>query len=98
MKPVLEFVKRHSRYYTYSIRASQVRGVTPEVCYVDQGHISLAACIFDAAQALSLNFPEVRVRYQGICMGELHGEQLARCAQRLAAEWMLADEDQQTDG
>ena len=92
MQPVLEFVKRHSCSYTYSIRAARMGGVLPLPCYVDRGHVSLAACLFDAAQALSINFPRVYVRYQGVCMGEIDGQQLARCAELIAREWMLADE------
>lgn len=51
---------------------------------------------FDAAQALSVNFPRVYVRYQGVCMGEIDGHQLALGAERIATEWMLADDRRHT--
>ena len=89
MQPVLEFVQRHERSYTYSIRAPQKSDTIPVACYVDRGHISLAACVFDAAQALSVNFPKVYVRYQGLCMGEMDVRRLALCSESFAREMMI---------
>ena len=84
MQPVLEFVRRHERSYTYSIRAPQIGDTIPVACYVDRGLTSLAACVFDAAQALSVNFPTVFVRYQGECMGEMDVRRLALCSESFA--------------
>ncbi|RZL55920.1 MAG: hypothetical protein EOP70_08525 [Variovorax sp.] len=92
MQPLLEFVKRHARSYTYSIRASRMPGAEPVPCYIDRGHVSLTACLQDAAQALSTNFPRVNVRYQDVCMGEIDARQLTRNAEQIASAWMLADE------
>lgn len=92
MQPVLEFVKHHSRSYTYSIRAPRMGGETPVPCYIDRGHISLEACLSDAAQALSINFARFYVHYQGVCMGEIDGRQLGLFAERIAGEWMVADD------
>jgi hypothetical protein len=92
MQPVLEFIQRHERSYTYSVRAAQKSAVPMEACYVDRGLTSLAACVFDAAQALSHNFPRVYVRYQGQCMGEIEVSRLRACsefiAQQLKAEYL----------
>lgn len=88
MQPVLEFVRRHERSYTYSIRAPQISDTIPVACYVDRGLTSLAACVFDAAQALSVNFPKVYIRYQGQCMGEMEVKRLALCAESIARELM----------
>ena len=92
MQPVLEFVKHHSRSYTYSISAPSTGGATPVPCYVDRGHISLEACLLDAAQALSINFARFCVHYQGVCMGDIDGRQLGLFAERIAGEWMVADD------
>ena len=92
MQPVLEFIQRHERSYTYSVRAAQKSAVPTEACYVDRGLTSLAACVFDAAQALSHNFPRVYIRYQGHCMGEIEVNRLRACsefiAQQLKAEYL----------
>ncbi len=92
MQPVLEFIQRHERSYTYSVRAQQKSALPMEACYVDRGLTSLAACVFDAAQALSHNFPRVHVRYQGECMGEIEVSRLRACsefiAQQLKAEYL----------
>ncbi|MBB1602663.1 MULTISPECIES: hypothetical protein [unclassified Variovorax] len=88
MQPVLEFIQRHERSYTYSIRAPRHGGPVPPACYVDRGLSSLSACVFDAAQALSVNFPKVYIRYQGLCMGEMDVSRLATCADLVAAELM----------
>ena len=92
MQPVLEFIQRHERSYTYSVRAPQKSAVPTEACYVDRGLTSLAACVFDAAQALSHNFPRVYIRYQGQCMGEIEVNRLRACsefiAQQLKAEYL----------
>lgn len=88
MQPVLEFVQRHERSYTYSIRAPRKSGPLPVACYVDRGLTSLSACVLDAAEALSVNFPVVYVRYQGLCMGEMEVRRLATCADFVAAELM----------
>ncbi len=92
MQPVLEFVKRHACSYTYSVRAPGVGEKIPDPCYLDLGHMSLAACLLDAAQALSTDFPRVQACYQGIWMGAVDVRKLGRCAEALAREWMLADE------
>ena len=86
MQPVLEFIQRHERSYTYSVRALQNGAVPMEACYVDRGLNSLAACVFDAAQALSHNFPRVYIRYQGLCMGELEVSQLRACSEFIALQ------------
>jgi len=86
MQPVLEFVQRHERSYTYSIRAPQTSDTIPVACYVDRGLTSLADCVFDAAQALSVNFPTVYIRYQGLCMGQIEVRRLALCAESIARE------------
>jgi len=88
MQPVLEFVRRHERSYTYSIRAPQTSDTIPVACYVDRGLTSLADCVFDAAQALSINFPKVYIRYQGQCMGEMDVRRLALCSESFAREMM----------
>lgn len=91
MQPVLEFIQRHERSYTYSVRAPQTSAVQSEACYVDRGLTSLAACVFDAAQALSHNFPRASICYQGLCMGEMEVSRLRACsefiAQQLKAEY-----------
>ena len=91
MQPVLEFIQRHERSYTYSVRAPQKSAALREAAYVDRGLTSLAACVFDAAQALSHNFPRAHVRYQGLCMGEIEVSRLRACsefiAQQLKAEY-----------
>lgn len=95
MQPVLEFIQRHERSYTYSVRAAQKSTVPMEACYVDRGLTSLAACVFDAAQALSHNFPRVYISYQGLCMGEIEVSRLRACsefvAQQLKAEYLRRD-------
>ena len=88
MQPVLEFVRRHERSYTYSIRAPQTGDTIPVACYVDRGLTSLADCVFDAAQALSVNFPKVYIRYQNQCMGEMDVRRLALCSESFAREMM----------
>lgn len=88
MQPVLEFVKRDERSYSYSVRAPRKDGVVPVACYVDRGLPSLSACVLDAAEALSLNFPKVYIRYQGLCMGEMAVSRMATCAELVAAELM----------
>lgn len=86
MQPVLEFIQRHERSYSYSIRAPRKGGPVPVACYVDRGLSSLSACVLDAAEALSVNFPKVYIRYQGLCMGEMEVRRLATCADFVAAE------------
>ncbi|MGJ7543694.1 hypothetical protein [Variovorax sp. LT1R16] len=88
MQPVLEFVQRNERSYSYSIRAPRHGGPVPVACYVDRGLSSLSACVFDAAEALSVNFPKVYIRYQGLCMGEMEVARLAACADIVAAQLM----------
>ncbi|MCU4118686.1 hypothetical protein [Variovorax sp. N23] len=91
MQPVLEFIQRHERSYTYSVRAPHKSTVPREACYVDLGLTSLAACVFDAAQALSPNFPRAHISYQGVWMGEIEVSRLRACsefiAQQLKAEY-----------
>lgn len=91
MQPVLEFVQRGERSYTYSIRAPQKSTTPMNACYEDRGLTSLAACVFDAALALSINFPRVHLRYQGQGMGEIEVSRLRACsefiAQQLKAEY-----------
>jgi hypothetical protein len=89
MQPVLEFSQRDVRSYTYSIRAPQRSTVQVDACYVDRGLTSLAACVFDAAQALSINFPRVYIRYQGLCMGEIDVSRLRACSEFIARELQL---------
>lgn len=92
MQPVLEFIQRHERSYSYSIRATHKSTAPREACYVDRGLTSLAACLFDAAQALSHNFPHVHICYQGLWMGEMEVSRLRACsefiAQQLKAEYL----------
>src|SRR6187551_1219750 len=76
MQPVLEFIQRHERSYTYSVRAPHKSTVQREACYVDRGLTSLAACVFDAAQALSPNFLRAHISYQGVWMGEIEVSRL----------------------
>ncbi|RZI77940.1 MAG: hypothetical protein EOP80_03010 [Variovorax sp.] len=71
MQPVLELTKLKNLSFTYSVRAPRAGGVIPPPSYVNGGMASLAACLHDAAQALSPNFSRIYVRYQGICVGEL---------------------------
>ena len=92
MQPVLEFVKRHSCSYTYSIRAPSIGEEVSEPCYLDLGHTSLAACLLDAAEALSIDFPRVQVPYQGMWMGEMAVRELVQCAESIAHSWMATDE------
>ncbi|RYF62735.1 MAG: hypothetical protein EOO22_27175 [Comamonadaceae bacterium] len=91
MQPVLEFTQRDARSYTYSIGAPPLNAAPVEACYVDLGLTSLAACVFDAAEALSHNFPRVQIRYQGMCIGEMDVNRLRACsefvAQQLQAEY-----------
>lgn len=86
MQPVLEFIRRDERSYSYSIRAPQKSSAPVAACYVDRGLTSLAACVFDAAQALSINFPRVYIRYQSLCMGEIEVSRLLACAEFIARE------------
>lgn len=86
MQPVLELRKLQDRSYTYSIRAPRSGGVVPAPSYVDRGLTSLPACLEDAAQALSINFPRVYVRYQGMCVGEQDVSQLRLHPMRVAGE------------
>jgi hypothetical protein len=88
LQPVLEFSKRHEHSYTYAIHASRKSVMLPEACYVDRGLPSLAACVSDAAQALSVNFPRVYLRYQGVGMGEVEVGRLGMCAEAVAQELM----------
>ena len=94
MQPVLEFSKLHDRSYNYSIRATRMTGVIPLACYVDRGHTSLAACVFDAAQALSVNFPRVYIRYEGACVGEADVRQLSACSEFMALKMVQEYERQ----
>ncbi len=88
MQPVLEFSKRGERSYTYSIRAPHKHGPVQAACYVDRGRSSLAACVFDAAQALSVNFLKVYIRYQGLSMGEIEVGRLGACSEFIAQALM----------
>lgn len=98
MQPVLEFIQRDERSYTYSVRSPHKGAALREACYVDRGLTSLAACVFDAAQALSHNFPRAFVHYQGLCMGEIEVSRLRACsefiAQQLMAEYARRSESE----
>lgn len=102
MQPVVEFIQRHERSYTYSVRAPHKSAVPMDACYVDRGLTSLAACVFDAAQALSHNFPRVHIHYQGLCMGETEVSRLHACsefiAQQLKAEYQRRNATETASG
>lgn len=90
MQPVLEIRKIGENSYTYAVRAPRASGEPPPLaCYVDLGFTSFAACLRDAAQALTY-FARVYIRYQGLCVGEETVARLERHPQVVAHE-LLAD-------
>lgn len=87
MQPVLEIRKVHEHSYVYSVRGPKSAvNALPAACYVDGGHTSFAACLYDASQALKVYFPRVYIRYQGICVGEHFLQRLQTQSAGLARE------------
>lgn len=70
MQPVLEIRKLRDHSYVYSVRGPRSSGKLPAACYVDGDQTSFAACLSDAAGALTAYFPRIYIRYQGVCVGE----------------------------
>lgn len=87
MQPVLEIRRIHARSYVYSVRGPKsAAGALPTACYVDGGHTSFEACLYDASQALKVYFPRVYIRYQDVCVGEHFLQRLQTQSPSLARE------------
>jgi len=86
MQPVLEIRKLDESSYTYTVCAPSSDGAPPShACYIDLGLTSFAACLHDAAQALTY-FHKVCIHYEGICVGEHAVTRLENQSEAVARE------------